>query len=364
MIETEYRYVAVTRDGQELDEFVNATNRKFAIYLNKPGRYSFTLSVMDEKATQQNLAPIIRGVRVYRNDKVMIAGDNYTLSISGSNNENVINVAGNSYLQRLAARTVSGVATNRWTEAIINGQLNQCNYWNHTGVTMGTHERLYQRSFTFEDKKLLDLIDSIAKGDGADYMVDNNRKLHYWGHRGITRDDFIFQHGMNIVNPQWDIDASKLINLVNVYGKKPSEEAPPPMYQRVNSASKGYYGQWDEHKRMLDDTDANYLRAIGDDILDESAYPKDIFKFTLIPGLVPEFGEFGLGDTVWLKIDWGKYFSVNQRVRIKGFEVDIADDGKEVATVVTEIPDSLAKNERDLIQRMTQVEQKINIETV
>jgi len=92
-------------------------------------------------------------------------------------------------------------------------------------------------------------------------------------------------------------------------------------------------------------------------LLQDYAEPIKNYKFMLVPARAPEFNAFKIGDRCQLKINRG-YFKVNRLVRIMGYEFDVEAGGLEKINVLTTVPSSLSRNNRDIIRRLTKLEKK------
>lgn len=359
-INTTYKFVGTNNHGQEIADFQNASSRSFTLGLNEAGSFSFSLPLTDSKATPNNLAPGLTGTRIYRNNKVVFVGDIYTWKVNTSDEgAGTIDIAGNGYLRRLDRRIIDGTFTNAYSKDIIITLMDTANRQFNLGLTYGTLDNTYQRSPALVDKHLLDVVRELAEADGADFFVDNNFKFSYVTRQGRDLPNFILEYKVNIIEPTMEVDATELVNKVKIFGST-TDPSPQVTVTKQNDSSIYKYGIFNGSASYTDYDDSNgYLTAQANRILSEQATVPEIYSFIIIPGMVPSFAEFGIGDRVMLRINWGNLFKVNKLVRVTGIDVKIDDGGKELVTITTDKkPSNVATSQLDIIRRLTKVEEK------
>lgn len=358
---SKYSIELYDRDGTQLaDLSAMAKGRSITQSRNQPEdiRWNINLDEWEAYCRSINVGPLDlvipkrTEVRVRRGGNYICGGQVIYARPRLSNNDQVFEIRATGYLNMFARRytgtTSSGTvqeafpsstrATVAWqllaqSQALTNGDL---------GISMGpnmfynmNHEQNYDRTNIKE--ALQDM--TKLKDDPIDFEFTYDKKFNTYKQMGSKRPDIIFNFPGNIKSIDLPYDGTEIINEVVAIGQGDLTHPALELDDHDTPSGIAYKLQQDIiHSNAVDNSDGGMTNAINA-ILDEASEPIQIPEVEVDGNVYPFVTDYGIGDTVIVKVANYKSFAVvNGEWRVESRQIDIDEDDNENVTLGISLP--------------------------
>ena len=324
----EHRVEVYNTSDQLIAILDKARGLKYSQTLNRGSNFSFSLDISDPKCTESILAGGQNYIKYYRGTQLRWAGEiEHRLERLASDNESVdvlcvdwFTLLKNKYIttEEIYTATNEGEilqALITYAQVQTNGDL---------GITFGVNSSTSSRDRTYSDKNIQEaFVDMSGIIEGVDFEITPARVLNIYDKKSTDRSgSHVFEYGININNIERVKDWTALKNDLKGYG------ADTLIRTADSPSSHGTYGRRQSIESFTDDILTATLDRHLEDVLRINAGPMVTYKLTLLPDAQPAYGTYEIGDLITLSIDRG-IVSINQAVRIYGWNVTITDEGQE-----------------------------------
>jgi hypothetical protein len=337
-----YQLVMQQRNGPQLVDLLNATNRRFSFLLNRPSEFSCELDASAPEATDDNLQAGTRELIAYR--------DGEPLETVFALNRIGINVDAD---QQRIELGFSGIAS-YFADALVYGRASaytgttipwswinafQARTGGSYGITQGAQlgTPASRSRSVGQDASLLDEIITLSEsGAGFDFAISTDRAYTEWHTRRGSDQGLILEYGVNVHSFEFEESTApgELVNEVRVHG--------PPNSGRPRSASdatsRAVYGRREASLEFFSEFEganvtAGQLQNYANAALNRSA-PLIIPQVRLVEThpSVP-FGSYWLGDTINFRARVAQVVTINAEYRIIGIHVDLDENDNETITL-------------------------------
>lgn len=335
---TVFQLVIQERNGVALVDLVNARDRRFSFYLNRPSTFSCNVSINAPETTRDNIQVGTREIIAYRDGvalETVFALNRVAVAADG--NEQRIDLEFEGIACYLLDALVYARAAAYTGSAIPWGWINtfQARSGGDYGITQGTQiGSPVSRTRTIEqDAAMLDEIIVLSEtGAGFDFNIDTQRNYNEWHTERGTDNGVTLQYGINVRS--FDYEAStapgEIVTDVRVYG--PANSGRPRT--ATDSTARGVYGRREASLTYMSESEAaivtsGQLQAFADASLDRSA-PLIVPQVELVndhPSI--EFGSYWLGDTVTFQARLGDFVNIDAAYRIVAVHIDLDENNNE-----------------------------------
>lgn len=337
-----YQLVMQQRNGTELVDLVNATNRRFSFYLNRPSEFSCELSMVAPEATRDNIEPGTKELIAYRNGvplETVFALTN--ASVNATENEQRLSLEFQGIACYLADALVYA-RTNAYSGTTVPWS------WINTfqtrtdgsyGITQGTQTGTpASRSRIIEqDGSILDEIINLSEtGNGFDFAIDTGRAYNEWHTTRGSDNNIVLQYGVNIRTFSYEESTApgEIVTDVRAYG--PGNSGGPRTAS--DSTARTTYGRREASLTYMNESEdatvtSGQLQNFANASLDRSS-PLIIPQVQLATGHPSvEFGTYWLGDTVGFQARIANYLSIDADYRIVGIHIELDENNNENITL-------------------------------
>lgn len=352
----------------ELTDLVDA---KLSLYLNRPPQFSASISLVSGQVARDVLTPgrseliivdpngdeLADGALVLTSASVRLTPDGGMLEL-----------------------TWDGIAT-YWADALISpgssytgsagsiawqlaDQFQTRNVASFPRISQGVTASHGSTTVGYEDATdVLSSIVELSESIGFDWRVNAQRELDTYLQRGADN-GLVLEWGTNLLEAVWTEEAGpgQLCNSVTVTGSAPNLQdsetapdtyvepswdgtgqppAPPPEPVPADTPSAGaaavslgidtsisFYGRREAWVAMPDVTATSLLAGHAAAIIRERSVPRSVPELTIDTGHPSlEWGAYGLGDNVEVRLQAGSYATLVRYDRIVAIHVDIRNDG-------------------------------------
>lgn len=334
MATDDYITVIAQLNGPELDE-VPAGNLQFSRLLNDAGSCGFTLPILHKKVKRSLLEPGQREVHIYRAGTLVFGGHLGMADVSLGGD---LRFSSDGYFARLKRRLIDNslnynntdqfdIAWNliNYTQSKTNGDLGIT----RAGTTSGVNrDRKY---LPWERTSVADAIIEFADmNNGYDFVIDPYKAWHpYYPSKGTHVTDYVFELGKNVGSLAYQLDTQSMANEISAIGAGDGKAT--CIAVAADTGQQAIYGLLQE---TISYTDIKSFAPLMDRAVEELRIRKNqrLQPQLAIQTDVPQWGQYDVGDKVWIKADWG-YLDIDQEFRIITMEVQLNNEGREIVTV-------------------------------
>lgn len=338
---SEYHTIVADLAGNDIAE-IPAGNPIYSEVLNGPGAYSFTLPILNSKATRAILNPGLREIHLYRNDNLVWGG--FLNAVNVSSNEKSIRFAAEGYYGRLKKRYIDVTREYIDTEQfdIVWDLINwtQHKTFGNIGIGRMTGEAAsgVERTVIYnswERRFIADVIDEMASlWNGFDFEVTPDKVWKvYYTHKGSTLNDVVFEFGRNIGGLSYDIDTTDLAEEISAIGG--GEDSATCIAVTADLDNMALYGRREDTVSNADIKNFSELASEANaelNIKNTPRYQPQVSVFQISDVDYP-YGAFHVGDVVRIRGDYG-YIDVDDLFRIISVTYAISNEGREAVTVM------------------------------
>lgn len=335
-----YQLVMQERNGAELVDLVNATNRRFSFYLNRPSEFSCELSMNTPEAIRDYITPGTKELIAYRDGYALETVFALTnANVEASENEQRISLEFQGIASYLADALVYGRISAYTGTAIPWTWINtfQTRTGGGYGITQGvqsgtpaTRSRIIE-----QDGSVLDEIINLSEtGSGFDFAIDTNRAYNEYHTQRGSDNNIVLQYGINVRSFSYDESTApgELVTDVRAYGTAGSGKP----RTAADTTARTTYGRREASVQYMSEFEdatvtSGQLQNFADAALDRSS-PLIIPQVQLAtshPSLV--FGSYWLGDTVAFQARIASYVNIDADYRIVGIHMELdANDNESI----------------------------------
>lgn len=333
-----YQLILQRRNGAELADLINAKNRRFSFYLNRPSEFSCELSINDPEAVDDYLRPGTRELIAYRDGTPLETVFALTrLAVQADADEQRLELGFEGIASYLAdalvyARSSAYTGTTvPWTWINAFQSRTGGSYGIVQGAQTGTPA---SRSRTIEqDGSVLDEIVNLSEtGAGFDFNIDAARKYNEWHTTRGRSSGIALEYGVNVRSFDYEESTApgEIVSDVRVYG--PANSGKPRTAS--DTTARETYGRREASLQYMSESEnatvtAGQLQNFADSALDRSA-PLIIPSVELVdthPSV--EFGTYWLGDTITFQAKLANFTSFESQYRIIAIHVDVDENDNE-----------------------------------
>jgi hypothetical protein len=333
-----YQLVIQRRNGPELVDLVNAANRRFSFYLNRPSEFSCDISINAPEATADNLQAGTRELIAYRDGVALETVFALTqVSVQANENEQRVELGFQGILCYLADALVYAQSSAYTGTTVPWSWINtfQSRTGGSYGITQGTQVGTpASRTRNVEqDAAILDEIVNLSEtGSGFDFNIDSARQYNEWHTQRGATDSIQLQYGVNVSSFDYEESTApgEIVTDVRAYG--------PPNSGGPRSASdttaRTQYGRREASVTYMSEAEnatvtAGQIQNFADAALDRSA-PLVIPQVQLVRNHSSvTFGTYWLGDTIQFQARLGSMVDIDAAYRIVGIHIDLDENDNE-----------------------------------
>lgn len=337
-----YQLVAQRRNGAALVDLIDATNRRFSFYLNRPSEFSCELSVNSDQARQDYLTPGVMELIPYRDGVALETVFALTAAnVTADENEHRIALEYQGIASYLSDALVLARAAAYTGTAIPWSWINTFqsrtggSYGIVQGTTIGTAA---SRSRTIEsDASILDEIIGLSEtGNGFDFAIDATRGYNEWHTQRGKDNGVVLEYGVNVRSFSYEESTApgEIVSDVRAYGPPNSGGA----RVAADTNARTLYGRREASLQYMSESEnatvtSGQVQKFADAALDRSS-PLIIPQVQLVGSHSSiEFGSYWLGDTVGFRARLGNYVSIDAEYRIVGIHLELDDNDNENVTL-------------------------------
>lgn len=333
-----YQLVIQRRNGAQLVDLVNATQRRFSFYLNRPSEFSCILPATAPEATRDNLQPGTRELIAYRNGSPLETVFALTrVGVRGDSDSVQLELGFDGIACYLADGIVLANSNGYTGTAVPWGWINtfQSRTGGGYGITQGqvvgtapSRTRVIEQDGTILDE----IVNLSETGSGFDFAIDANRAYREWHTQRGVSSGVVLAYGVNIVSFDYEESTApgEIVTDVRAYGA--SNSGAPRV--AADTAARDTYGRREAVVSYASESEAatvtaGQLQNFADAALNRSS-PLIIPQVELVashPSVT--WGSYWLGDTVDFQAQLGSYASINAQYRIVGIHVELDDNDNE-----------------------------------
>ena len=337
-----YQLVMQIRNGTELVDLVNATNRRFSFYLNRPSEFSCELSMIAPEASRDNIEPGTRELIAYRNGQPLETVFALTAAnVSADENEQRVGLEFQGIACYLAdalvyARSSAYTGTSvPWSWINTFQSRTGGSYGLTQGSTVGTapsRSRIIEQDGTILDE----IINLSETGAGFDFNIDTARQYNEWHTTRGADNDLVLQYGVNVRSFQYDESTApgELVTDVRAYG--PPNSGPPRV--ATDTTARDTYGRREASVTYMSESEnatvtSGQLQNFANSSLDRSSplVIPQVRLATAHPSL--QFGSYWLGDTIGFQARIADYVNIDADYRIIGIHIELDENDNETVTL-------------------------------
>lgn len=333
-----YQLILQQRNGPALVDLINANNRRFSFYLNRPSEFSCDLSLNAPESTGEYIEPGTRELIAYRDGvplETVFALTNATVTADA--NEQRINLDFRGIACYLSDGLIVGRKSAHTGTAIPWSWINtfQSRAGGSYGITQGTQAGAPpSRSRIVEhDAAILDEIITLSEtGAGFDFSIDPTRSYTEWHPQRGSDNGLVLQYGVNVRGFSYDESTApgELVTDVRAYG--PADSGMPRV--AANTTARTRYGRREVSVQYVSEFESatvtnGQLQNFANAALNRST-PLIIPQIELVsshPSIV--FGSYWLGDTVVFKARIANYVNIDSDYRIVGIHLELDENDNE-----------------------------------
>ena len=325
----EHTIEVLTKTGDTVAFLDNATDRQWNRLLNRGSTFDFTLDLNDPVVSDAVLAGGQNYINYYRNNVLTWAGEIVLVEDTLRGNEEKVHVQCydwfNLLRDRRALTTLTYTSMNEGL--VLQSLINEVQgvVYGDMGIILGSNsaattiaEIVYERVNIQQA-----FIDMSEQENGVDYEITPERVLNIYETKGndLTA-SHVFEYGQNIYSFRRARDWRSLKNDIRGIGRDGIERSADDI------GSQSTYRRRQSIESFTDDLLYATLDKHLSEVLRKNAVAIRDYSMDVLPESSPEFGTYAVGDTVQVNVQKG-YVSVNQAMRIYGWNVSIDNDGVE-----------------------------------
>ena len=350
-----YRWIIHDIDqGKDLGDVTEARGKAFNIYLNQESTAQFTLNATNALASSEFISLGRKELHIYRNNDRVWGGELTAYEGTLGASEEDFTITARSFESLFkdrytgAARQFNAVDAGQiaWTLINESQQLTQGDF----GVTSGEIQATTNRTRLYEYKNIYQAITELAEVDnGIDWEITPYKVFNVYLSKGTDRSgDDLLEYGGNVEEVRFSYDFTEPGNRAIVLGK--GSGASITYADEFDSTSRSLYKLRERIVPYKDVDNQDVLDARAERTLNERKDPVETLEVTQARGAgILAFTRVNVGDHVWVKVRHG-IVNVNNKYRIRGLNVEIADDGTERVTYILTNQPKVQQNFYDVIR--------------
>lgn len=344
-----YRYLVgdlAPSSGNGLRDEIPFSSVKFGHVLNAPGGFSASIGHRHQKATRTNLDPARTAIHVERDGVIVWSGILWTARAGSQSG--TLAIGGEGWWSYFRRRRIRLTKTYTATDHLAIAQ-DLINYaqgigGGNIGIVVGAEVSGVLRDRTYngyERKKIGEAIEQLASVQGGfDFAIDVAydgtgtivKTLRFGYPRRGRVTDLVWDLGANLEDLTQASDGARQANLVDALGAGDADAM--LIATAADTSMLSAYPLLEDAITLKDVTVQSTLQAHAAGELQNRRRPVATLPTVLARSAAPDtaLGSFIVGDSLTVRGTDG-WISVDERMRIMGYDVSVDEAGKETVAV-------------------------------
>lgn len=332
-------YTIQIRDGNDnpIGEFDDFMELKFGKRLNNYGSCNFTVPISEMKLDSL-VALRTFSIWIYREGILIWSGE---MAMRDGNLDNQgggdVTIYGFDWLELFRKRftasevTYSGVDAGELAWELIDTSQSQPN--GDFGITLGTIEPTVNRDRTYNNQNIYEAIVNLSNLiSGFDFQITNSKIFNVESTIGVDRtDSVVLEYGHNIIKCRVTEDYTDPTNRAIVLGQAEAFDELQRV-ERDDAVSQGIIKLRESVLSEMDISEIETFEEKGDALLRKNASPLMKLDIDILQN-TPSIADFGLGDTIRLKIIRAPY-NIDESYRVFGWDITYDSNNNEKLSLV------------------------------